>query len=111
MVRAKAAGNLWVIEGVYGWLAAVALPRATAFVWLDLPVEDCVANVRARGLRRGGDAQAFEALLQFVADYDVRTNANSRSAHAQAFAGFAGFKTRLTSRAGISSLLSTAITR
>jgi adenylate kinase family enzyme len=25
----------WIIEGVFGWLAEVALPNATALVWLD----------------------------------------------------------------------------
>jgi adenylate kinase family enzyme len=108
IVRAKAAGERWVIEGVYGWLANVALPRATAFVWLDLPIEECVANVRARGLRRGGDPAAFETLIQFVVDYDVRTNANSRTAHEQAFNSFAGLKARLTSRTEISCFLSDA---
>jgi hypothetical protein len=28
---------LWIIAGVYGWLAEVALPRATALIWLDFP--------------------------------------------------------------------------
>jgi adenylate kinase family enzyme len=29
MVRAKAVEERWVVEGVYGWLANEALPRAT----------------------------------------------------------------------------------
>src|SRR5215813_607306 len=36
-----AATERWVIEGVYGWLAEVAVPRATALVWLDIPWEVC----------------------------------------------------------------------
>jgi len=27
----------WIIEGVYGWLAAAALPFATSLIWLDTP--------------------------------------------------------------------------
>jgi adenylate kinase family enzyme len=32
MVREAAVAPGWVIEGVYGWLAEVALPRATALI-------------------------------------------------------------------------------
>jgi len=48
---------LWIIEGVYGWLAEVALPRATALIWLDLPwslaVPDCshVVHVEEQRIR------------------------------------------------------------
>ena len=28
-------------EGVYGWLAEVAVPRATALIWLDIPWDVC----------------------------------------------------------------------
>ena len=45
MVRASSADEAWVIEGVFGWLANEALPRATALIWLDMPVEECIANV------------------------------------------------------------------
>ena len=47
-----AAGDGWVIEGVYGWLAEVALPRADTLIWLDLSWDDCRAGLLARGLRR-----------------------------------------------------------
>ena len=36
-----AATKRWVIEGVSGWLAEVAIPRATALIWLDIPWEVC----------------------------------------------------------------------
>src|SRR5665213_1597808 len=34
----------WIIEGVYGWLADAAIPRATGLVWLDLPWSECLAG-------------------------------------------------------------------
>ncbi|MFY9956597.1 hypothetical protein [Bradyrhizobium sp.] len=37
MVADAAAESKWIIEGVYGWLAELALPRATSLIWLDLP--------------------------------------------------------------------------
>jgi adenylate kinase family enzyme len=39
LVREAAATPRWIIEGVFGWLAEIALPRATAIIWLDLPLE------------------------------------------------------------------------
>jgi adenylate kinase family enzyme len=68
-VRELAAEDRWVIEGVYGWLAREALPRATALVMLDIPDEECVENVEARGLRQGGDEAAHLALIAWVREY------------------------------------------
>lgn len=51
MTRLAAAEDGWIIEGVYGWLAREAAPRATALLWLDLPVEECFANLQRRGSR------------------------------------------------------------
>lgn len=49
MVSAHAARPSWIIEGVFGWLADVALPRATSLVWLDLPWSACREGLAARG--------------------------------------------------------------
>src|SRR5260370_7689640 len=37
MTLEVSAQPFWIIEGVYGWLAEVALPRATALISLDFP--------------------------------------------------------------------------
>jgi hypothetical protein len=58
-----------VIEGVYGWLARVALPSATAFIWLDLPWEECRAGLMERGLRRGLTEADHADLVSWAADY------------------------------------------
>ena len=98
MVRQEASGLAWVIEGVFGWLAQKALPRATALIWLDLPVVECLDNIRHRGLRRGGDAASFEALLGWAADYECRQTSSSHVGHARMFTAFPGQKLRLISR-------------
>ena len=51
-VAERATEGSWVMEGVYGWLLPAALPRATEFIFLDLPLDECLDNVR----RRGGQA-------------------------------------------------------
>ncbi|MBI2919773.1 MAG: adenylate kinase [Planctomycetes bacterium] len=105
MVREVAAGDRWILEGVYGWLAQEALPRATALVLLDIPDDECVANVKARGLRRGGDEAAFAELIQWVSEYRIRRNANSFAAHEAMFERFQGTKCRLKSREDVGATL------
>ena len=48
----------------------------------------------------------FAALIEWVADYQVRTNANSRTAHERTFDTFVGHKFKITSRAEMAELLS-----
>ena len=57
MTLEVSAQPLWIIEGVYGWLADVALPRATALIWLDFPWSLCRAGLLARSPRRGATDQ------------------------------------------------------
>lgn len=100
-VVARAAEPSWVMEGVYGWLLPAALPRATEFIFLDLPVDACLDNVRGRGNQGGGNEAAFAALLAWVAEYPTRTNSNSRQMHQRLWEDFAGTKTVLRGRAEI----------
>ena len=64
-----AATQRWVIEGVYGWLAEVAVPRATALVWLDVSWDVCREGLIARGLLmtllRGLGISSKPVLLQY----------------------------------------------
>ena len=63
MVRDVAAGNCSIIEGVYGWLAEVAAPRATALIWLDMPWAVCRAGLLQRSQARDADASCPDALI------------------------------------------------
>ena len=61
-----AATRRWVIEGVYGWLAEVAVPRATALMWLDVSWDVCREGLLARGLHCGGTEADFAELLRWA---------------------------------------------
>lgn len=104
-VRAAAQADKWIIEGVYGWLADMAVPRATALVWLDLPIDECLSNLRSRGIRGEGGEESFIELLKWASEYQVRTNANSWTAHKRIFDGFPGTKLTLSSRREIDAFL------
>ena len=100
MITERAAGDLWVIEGVYGWLIDTIISRATQLLWLDLPWPECEAGLLARGPLGVDDAE-FQALLAWARDYWVRQTPSSRQGHATIFDAFAGPKRALTSRADV----------
>ena len=98
MVSAAAAAEHWVIEGVYGWLADAALPRATCLIWLAPPIAECLDNLRRRGQQRDGDQAGFEALLDWAGAYDRRDTSSSQAGHAARFDSFPARKLTLRSR-------------
>jgi hypothetical protein len=104
-VRQAAEGEGWVIEGVYGWLAREALPRATVLIWLDMDVEECVSNLKKRGVRGRGDEASFAQLLAWAGEYRLRDNSNSFAGHERIFSKFGGAKYRLSSRDEIAKFL------
>lgn len=92
----------WLIEGVYGWLVNVVLPRTTLLIFLDLPEEECAANVRARGRQRDETEENFEELIDWVSKYRLRReNWNSFETHLRMFDSFTNEKVRLRSRTQI----------
>jgi adenylate kinase family enzyme len=105
MVRQISEGETWIIEGVYGWLAREAAPRATAMIWLDIVGDECLDNLRERGLRRGGDEASFTALLSWATDYSKRQTSSSFAGHELLFMAFDGRKVRLRSRRDIAEFI------
>lgn len=88
----------WILEGVYGWLAEVALPRATALIWLDVPWSTCREGLLARGVRRGGTEADFAELMVWAEAYWERRTSSSFAGHSRLFDQFSGHKLRLRSR-------------
>jgi adenylate kinase family enzyme len=101
MVREVARAPAWVIEGVFGWLVDVVSPRATLFVWLDLPWEDCEAGLLKRGPVYGADASEFNGLLAWAQLYCERKTSSSRAGHRKIFDAFQGPKLKLGTRAEV----------
>ena len=105
MVSDAISTPLWIVEGVYGWLAEVALPTATALVWLDLPWSICRQGLLARGPCRGASEESFAALLKWAEDYWERGTSSSFNGHLNLFDGFCGEKVRLKDRDEVHELL------
>jgi adenylate kinase family enzyme len=110
-VKGIAARDLWLIEGVYGRLASLAITRATTLIFLDIPDEVCLDNIRRRGLQGGGSLESFEELLHWVAGYRFRhNNWNSFEAHDRMFKDFEGPKHRLDCRDSVNAYLTSLST-
>ena len=98
MTLEVSAQSLWIIEGVYGSLAEVALPRATALIWLDFPWSLCRAGLLARDPRRGATDQDTVELLNWAETYWIRQTTSSFAGHSRMFNNFASTKLRLENR-------------
>jgi hypothetical protein len=102
LVADLATTPVWIIEGVYGWLAEVALLRATALIWIDLSWPECQDGLLRRGLRRGMTRDDQDALLAWAGAYWTRTTPSSFRGHELLYNAFAGSKWHLQSRAELS---------
>jgi adenylate kinase family enzyme len=95
----------WIIEGAFGWLAEVALPKATALIWLDFPWSLCRAGLLARGLRRGATSRDAAELMKWAEAYWSRQTPSSFAGHSKMFNDFSDTKLRLENREQVAELL------
>jgi adenylate kinase family enzyme len=107
LVAALAAKPNWIIEGVYGWLAEAALPRATALIWLDMSPDVCRESLALRGPWRDATAEEHAEFLAWAEAYWLRKTSTSFGGHLALFDGFGGFKRRFTSRAAVAEFVAT----
>jgi adenylate kinase family enzyme len=105
MVAALAEKPCWIIEGVFGWLAEAAFPRATMLIWLDMPWSVCRESLAQRGPWRGATAEQHSEFLSWAEQYWQRQTSTSYDGHLGLFGRFMGEKLRLQDRSGIDSLV------
>jgi adenylate kinase family enzyme len=93
----------WVIEGCYADLLEQVLPYASEVRFLNPGVEVCIANCRARPWEQekyhSKDAQdeKLAFLLDWVRQYESRTDEYSLARHRELFENFQGPKVELLS--------------
>ena len=93
----------WVVEGCYSDLIEFVLPAAEHLIYLDLPIEECIANARRRpwephkyATKADQDAN-LDMLIDWIAKYAQRSDVFSRAAHQDLFVRFPGSKARYRS--------------
>ncbi len=97
----------WVIEGCYADLLELLEEDANELIFLNLPIEDCVANAQARPWEphkyssKASQDKNLEMLTQWIHDYGHRDDACSLAAHRAFYERFDGKKTELTGRPAI----------
>ena len=93
----------WVIEGFYADLLEQVLPYASEVRFLNPGVEACIANCRARPWEpekypsKEAQDQKLDFLLDWVREYESRTDEYSLARHRELFDGFRGPKVELSS--------------
>lgn len=101
----------WIVEGVYGQLAAPFLEDTDTLIWLDLDWHICERRLHARSaaselhMSRAQSSQGLAALVSWAASYDLRDDAMSRRGHGKLFDGFPGKKLRLLTEEDVSRYL------
>ncbi len=92
-----------VIEGCYGELVREAANFATELIFLNPGTEDCQKNCRSRPWEqhkyktKEAQDKNLEMLLNWVADYEGRTDEFSLQVHREIFDSYAGIKHELKS--------------
>ena len=103
-IEQKKKDNSWIVEGVFGELTALFLPRAQTLIYLDMDWPTCRLSLVARGSessRQLGPAAAeenFKRLLLWAERYWIRTDLRSHAGHIQLFEGFSGQKFKFSER-------------
>jgi len=92
----------WVIEGCYTDLLELAAAHSTELIFMNLPVELCVANARSRpweahkyASKSAQDAN-LPMLIEWIKQYAQRDDTFSLAAHSQFYQQYAGKKTLYT---------------
>ncbi len=88
----------WVIEGCYADLLELVLHHAEEVVFLNLPIELCIENAKQRPwephkyeTKEAQDAN-LDMLIDWIKQYDVRSDTFSKAAHQALFDSFSGSK-------------------
>lgn len=89
----------WVVEGCYSDLLEMVTPSADEVIFLNLPISACVANAKKRPWephkyesREAQDAN-LDMLIDWISQYNSRTDTFSKTAHEKLFEKFQGNKT------------------
>ncbi|WP_086933134.1 AAA family ATPase [Agarilytica rhodophyticola] len=97
------ASDTWVVEGCYSDLLALVLTQASEIIFMNLSVEDCIANAKKRPwephkyVSKAEQDANLEMLIDWISQYPTREDVFSRSSHEALFNSYHGKKTMYTS--------------
>lgn len=103
-IKALSKAKNWIMEGVFGDLAATALENATALIFLNKDWDECKSALLGRGSESSKQVDPliaeknFADLLIWAEAYTQRENSRSLKGHSTLYANFKGAKFELRSR-------------
>ena len=92
----------WIIEGCYVDLLEIAAPFSNEIVFMNLPVALCVENARKRPWEphkyesRQAQDQNLNMLVNWIVQYENRTDTLSKAAHTRFYNDYPGRKKMIT---------------
>ena len=95
--------NGWVIEGCYADLIELAAPNASDLIFLNLSVDDCIANARSRPWEphkypsKEAQDRNLTMLIDWIKSYPDREDTCSLQRHIALYESFDGKKVMKTS--------------
>lgn len=98
LVEEARRGTAWMVEGVFGGLAAQFLEDADALLWLDMDGAVCQRRLVQRGseskahMDRAQSEAGLAQLLAWAATYPSRSDLCSHAGHSKLFEQFGGAK-------------------
>lgn len=93
----------WVIEGCYSDLLEVVIPESNEIIFMNLPVDTCIANAKNRPwephkyVSKHAQDVNLSRLLDWIALYPKRTDTFSMVAHNELYEKYQGKKSMYTS--------------
>ncbi|MEP1385596.1 MAG: AAA family ATPase [Paraglaciecola sp.] len=100
----------WVIEGCYTDLLELALDSVTDIIFMNLSIQDCIANAKQRPweAHKYTSKEAQDAnlamLIEWISQYTKRNDTFSHLAHNSFFQNYSGVKHMIMSNSDSSKL-------
>jgi len=95
--------NNWVIEGCYSDLLEMAITSANEIIYMNLPVDACIANAKNRPWEphkyesKQAQDNNLDMLIDWIRQYSKRQDTFSEYAHKKLYESFSGKKSIFTS--------------
>lgn len=93
----------WVIEGCYSDLLEIALSFSNEIIFMNLPIESCIANAQNRPWEphkyesKEAQDKNLDMLISWISKYSERTDTFSKSAHVRLYEDYPGKKKMIIS--------------
>jgi len=92
----------WIVEGCYSDLLEIAISKSSEIIYLNIPIETCVANATNRPwephkyLSKEAQDTNLPMLIDWITQYAERDDTFSKSSHMALYENYEGKKTMYT---------------